>query len=106
LFSYDWEIERNHSFNYYGLIPNEGVSEMSLYQEYINDINEFGAVNLNPYLDTTITETGYVLNNTIKDYPWIQAYVYESDGEVIGGYLVLYKQGNDPKMVPMIDKKV
>jgi hypothetical protein len=104
LTSYGWKIERNHSFHFYGLIPNKGVSEMSFYQEYINDIKEFGGVNLNPYLDAPITETGYVLNNTIEDYTWIQAYVYESDGEVIGGYLVLYKQGAEPKIIPMIDK--
>lgn len=104
LSSFDWEIERNHSFHFYGLIHNEGVSEMSLYQEYINDINEFGGVDLNPYLDGSITETGYVLNNTLEDYTWIQAYVYEADGEVIGGYLVVYKQGDAPKMVPISDK--
>lgn len=54
----------------------------------MKDIKGFGHVDLTPYIDKEVIETGYILQEKTATYNQIVGYILESGDEIIGGYLV------------------
>lgn len=57
------------------------------YQEHVDKIRTEGHVDLSPYLDRDVIETGYVLKEKTDHYNHIVVYILESGGAIIGSYL-------------------
>ncbi|KOP67459.1 hypothetical protein AMS62_21090 [Bacillus sp. FJAT-18019] len=78
---YGWNIDRFASeFKY-------AASSLESFKSHVNDIEEFGQVDLTPYYDKEVIETGYILQEKTKTYNKIVGYILESGDEIIGGYL-------------------
>ena len=104
--SYGWEIDHSNYYKIYGYLPEIKANELSIYKEYVNSIKELTELDLSPYFNKqSVLEKGYVLKNTKSNFDVIKAHVYEVEGEVIEGYLVVYKK-NDAKEIPMADKDI
>ncbi|UCZ51473.1 DUF4830 domain-containing protein [Bacillus shivajii] len=109
LSSYGWDIRYSHSevyFNYQE--ADESIVHNQLYehQEYVQEKKENANIDLTPYLDEPILQRGYIVEIGSLNYDWIQAYVYEADDEIIGGYLVLYRKDKNngvPVEIPLLD---
>lgn len=78
---YGWNIDRFASdFKY-------AASSLESFKSHVNDIEESGHVDLTPYYDKEVIETGYILQEKTMTYNKIVGYILESDDEIIGGYL-------------------
>ncbi|KOR90187.1 DUF4830 domain-containing protein [Paenibacillus solani] len=78
---YGWSIDRFASdFKY-------AASSLESFKSHVNDIEELGQVDLAPYFDKEVIETGYILQEKTMTYNKIVGYILESDDEIIGGYL-------------------
>lgn len=76
-----WNAERFASETKYA------AGTLKDYKEHVNTIRTDGQFDLTPFLDKDVIETGYVLKEKTDLYNQIVAYILESGGEVIGGYL-------------------
>lgn len=78
---YGWNIDRFGSeFKY-------AASSLESFKSHLNDIEELGEVDLTPYYDKEVIETGYILQEKTVTYNKIVGYILESGDEIIGGYL-------------------
>jgi len=78
---YGWNIDRFASeFKY-------AASSLESFKSHLNDIEESGQVDLTPYYDKEVIETGYILQERTMTYNKIVGYILESGDEIIGGYL-------------------
>lgn len=83
---YGWNIDRFGSeFKY-------AASSLESFKSHVNDIKELGQVDLAPYYDNEVIETGYVLQEKTKTYNKIVGYILESGDEIIGGYLEFHHE--------------
>jgi hypothetical protein len=82
LVDYGWSIDRFASETTYA------ASTLQSYQSHVNDIKEFGHVDLTPYIDKEVIETGYILQEKTTKHNQIVGYILESGDAIIGGYLV------------------
>lgn len=80
--NYGWSIDRFASETKYA------AHTLQSFKPHVKDIREFGHVDLTPFLDKEVTETGYFLQEKTMTYNQIVGYILESDNEIIGGYLV------------------
>lgn len=78
---YGWNIDQFASeFKY-------TASSLESFKSHVNDIEESGQVDLTPYYDKEVIETGYILQERTVTYNKIVGYILESGDEIIGGYL-------------------
>lgn len=79
--NYGWNIDRFASdFKY-------AASSLEFFKSHVNDIKELGQVDMTPYYDKEVIETGYILQEKTVTYNKIVGYILESGDEIIGGYL-------------------
>ncbi|MHA0858495.1 DUF4830 domain-containing protein [Paenibacillus sp. CMAA1364] len=78
---YGWSIKRFTSETKYA------AETLRSYEEHVNTIRSQGKVDLTPFLDKEVLETGYILNEKTDHYNQIVGYILESGEEIIGSYL-------------------
>lgn len=84
--NYGWSIDRFVSETKYA------AHTLQSFKSHVKDIREFGHVDLTPFLDQEVTETGYFLKEKTMTYNQIVGYILESGNEIIGGYLVFNQE--------------
>lgn len=78
---YGWNIGRFASETKYA------PSTLQDYKEHTNTIRIEGNIDLTPFRDKEVIETGYILKEKTDHYNQIVGYILESGDEIIGGYL-------------------
>ncbi len=78
---YAWSIDRFTSETKYA------PRTLQDYKEHMNTIRTDGQIDLTPFFDKEVIETGYILNEKTDHYNQIVSYILESGEEIIGGYL-------------------
>ncbi|GIO96059.1 hypothetical protein J14TS5_11450 [Paenibacillus lautus] len=79
---YGWSIDR------FGSETKYAAHTLQSFKSHVKDIKELGHVDLTPFLDKEVIETGYILQEKTMTYNQIVGYILESGNEIIGGYLV------------------
>lgn len=95
---YGWNLERFLSETKYA------ASTLGSYPEHVQDVKTLGHVDLTPYADKEVVETGYTLQGNTTTYNQIVGYIIESDHEVIGGYLVFNHEAEQADGTRHIDQ--
>lgn len=83
---YGWSAERFTSETKYD------AGSLRSYKEHVKKIQTQGYVDLTPFLDEKVVETGYILQEKTDNYNQIVGYILESGEEIIGGYLAFNKE--------------
>ena len=83
---YGWTAERFASETKYE------AGTLRSYKEHVDNIQTHGLVDLTPFLDEKVVETGYILQEKTDNYNQIVGYILESGNEIIGGYLEFNKE--------------
>jgi hypothetical protein len=83
---YGWEINQFLSSKDYG----QGV--LSVDKDFMKEVLINGKIDLAPYKDKAVLVTEYRLDPTVGVFNKITGYVFQSEGKVIGGYLMLNQE--------------
>ncbi|MGO4107113.1 DUF4830 domain-containing protein [Paenibacillus sp. YAF4_2] len=78
---YGWNIDR------FGSEIKYAARTLRDYKEHMDTIRTQGQVDLTPFLNQEVIETGYILKEKTNQYNQIVGYILESHGKIIGGYL-------------------
>jgi hypothetical protein len=78
---YGWSIDR------FSIEVKYAAGTLRDYNEHLDTIRTEGQLDLTPFLHEEVIETGYILQEKTYRYNQIVGYIFESGGEIIGGYL-------------------
>ncbi|GIO63705.1 DUF4830 domain-containing protein [Paenibacillus cineris] len=78
---FGWKAERFASETKYE------AKTLQSYKDHVDTIRTEGNIDLAPFFNKEVVETGYILKENTDLYNQIVAYILESEGKVIGGYL-------------------
>ncbi|CAM3341906.1 DUF4830 domain-containing protein [Paenibacillus lupini] len=78
---YGWSIDR------FGSEIKYAAGTLCDYKEHMDTIRTQGQMDLTPFLNQEVIETGYILKEKTKQYNQIVGYILESHEEIIGGNL-------------------
>ncbi|WP_127591725.1 DUF4830 domain-containing protein [Paenibacillus lautus] len=80
--NYGWSIDRFASETKYA------AHTLQSFNSHVKDIKEVGHLEMTPFLDKEVIETGYILQEKTTKHNQIVGYILESGDAIIGGYLV------------------
>ncbi len=95
---YGWSIER------FASETNYAAGTLQSYEDHMNTIRTQGNVDLTPFIEEEVVETGYILNEKTDHYNQIVGYILESGENIVGGYLEFNHEVKQIDGIIRIDK--